>query len=538
MIFVILVSLVLLLAIGSVANLMLSRFAQRRSEFAVRRALGASTWQLVRLMLSEALVIGLAGACLALGVARVAATLLTSELPITRGRVIEIRPELDASALLAISGAIVIAVLAFGLWPAVLTIRRERGLHLQHEIAKAQAGRRPTFDWLIRWQAVIATVFCLAAWACTEGVLSGIRRDSGMLIERLAIINLTSSERRADGSLSLGEERLVALRKAVADAPGVSAGSLALGLPFGINAPMVTISASVPGEAIKRSVQGIQIAAAEGFFDTTGIGILHGRGITDMDTARESSVAVLSESTAKELFGNTVANGRELHVKVAGSSESEAVTVIGIAKDTDVVRFAARKGAVIYRSLLQVRPPRSITVVARGKTDDVSSTLAAVEMVLNRIDVGLVIEGAGPGLLMLAGSLVLLRLLGILAMTLSVVAVLVAMAGLYGVISQQVASRRKEMATRYSLGAVPWRIRRLVLVEGVSPVAQGVLVGLLFGMALRAILRLILDVPVAVLDPVQSVGLAILLTSIAAIACYLPAYRASTVEPAVLLRAE
>ena len=134
--------------------------------------------------------IAAAGATLALGVAKAVVTLLAADLPVSQGRVVEFRPELDMWTLMILAGSLVAALLMFGAWPAVLTIRRERRLQLQHEAGKGQLGRRPTFDWLIRWQAAIAAVFCLAAWACIQVVAEGARHDGGMVIEELAVMNL------------------------------------------------------------------------------------------------------------------------------------------------------------------------------------------------------------------------------------------------------------------------------------------------------------------------------------------------------------
>jgi putative ABC transport system permease protein len=536
LLFVILVSLILLVAVGSIANLMLSRLAQRRSELFLRQALGASNWRLLRLILGEAALIVLGGALLALGVAKVVVTLLATDLPIAPGgQLLEFRPELDAASMLGLTAALAAALLTFGLWPALVTLRRERRMHLQHEISKGQSARRATFDWPIRWQAAIAVIFCLVAWACVEAVTAGERHDSGMTINRIAVMHLRIAR---GGQLGRFDVRKVdSILASARRANGVDAVATAVGLPFGVNAPMVSLSVQGPSRSPSKVVQGLQVATTPGFFAATGVSILRGRGIGERDIANATSVIVVSQSAADELLGNRDPLGRLVEVTEAGSKNPETVTVVGIAGNTDVVRFLSRKGSVVYRPLAQMPAPSSMTLVALATTD-VSGIITSMQTSIAQGHDDIVVEGFGSGQNMLAGVMVMLRLIGTLAAILGLVAVTIAMVGLYGVIAQQVASHAKEMATRCALGAEPGRIRRFVMFQGIRPVIQGVTVGLVLAAAARGILRAVLGVQISLLDPIPTIGLIVGLGLIAALACALPAHRAATMDPVSALRAE
>jgi hypothetical protein len=243
---------------------------------------------------------------------------------------------------------------------------------------------------------------------------------------------------------------------------------------------------------------------------------------------------VVSEFTARQIFGTIDAVGRPLVLQ--GRPRAPVVTVIGVARDTDVRQILFEPRAFVYLPLTQHYDP-FLTVVARS-TGDADRAVRALREALHRADPDLAVEAAGTGRAILTGPYPVVRAAGLAALALGAVTLLLAMVGLFGIQSHLVAHRTREIGVRMSFGASAAQIQRMVLKDGYRPVLEGLAVGLVIGLAGRALVIAYLEVDVSVVDPWMLFVVPIPPILAAFCACYLPARRAAGLDPHVALRHE
>jgi hypothetical protein len=280
------------------------------------------------------------------------------------------------------------------------------------------------------------------------------------------------------------------------------------------------------------------LAASPSIFKTLAVPIVRGRAFDVRDTAASAPVVVVSERTARQVFGTAEAVGRELllrnGINMSDATSVKSLSVIGVAADTDAQQRDSREIGVVYVPLSQHYEP---TLVLVGRTPgDPADAVAKLQALARRVDPNLVLDRPGPAAFVLTGAYVLLDTVSDVAGWLAVLAMVLAMAGLFGVLSHLVAGRTREMGVRLALGAEPARLRRLILRDGLSPVTGGVVMGLLIGLLVRQGLSAAYNTPLSASDAIvfTLAPLPILISAI--VACYWPARRASLVDPNVALR--
>jgi len=541
LVLVLLVSLVLAVACTNLANLVLARGAGRQKELAVRRALGASRWRLLRELCLESLILAIAGGVAAYLVFHGVRLLMQADINFAFppfGRLtLSIRPVLNVEAISVAVAALLISLVVFGLEPAwQLTGSADvRGALAAGSAVGIPRSRRQQL--LLRWQVAISAGFFIVATMFVRYTIAELRHDSGIDLERLgvALLNLDRSlwdEPRARRVI----DRLI---EEVQRNSEIEAVSVSSGLPFGAPVP-IHLSVRPPDVAdINRGDRdrnaAIVVAATPSIFRTLGVPIVRGRGFDDRDHAASERVVVLSEYGARQIFGTVDAVGRALVVRGQRPGESLA-TVIGVAGDTDVGRLLnPSPRALVYLPLAQRYEPL-IAVVARGAS--ASRAVRGLQESIRRVDPDLAIEVIGTGRRVLAGPFEILRGLGMSAIILGGVTLTLAMAGLFGIQSRIVAHRTREIGVRMSIGATSTQIKRMVLRDGYRPVIEGLGLGLFMGLVGRAIAREYMEIDVSIVDPWMLVITPIPLTLAAYCACYLPARRAAGVDPNVALRQE
>jgi ABC-type antimicrobial peptide transport system permease subunit len=373
----------------------------------------------------------------------------------------------------------------------------------------------------------IAAGFFIVATMFIRYTVAEARHDSGVDLERLGVAIVNFRTQQADEArVRRTVERV--LETARGDA-AIDAVSASVGLPFGIpNTPRLTIS--LTGARNDASYAAVGVAATPGIFRTLGVPILSGRGFDDRDETGARPVAVISEFTARQLFGTADAVGRQFVMQPA---RTPTVTVIGVARNTDVRSILADPQSLVYVPFGQRIDAAAVTFTARGRGP---SSVRALQAALRRADPDLAVEGIGTGRTMLAAIYVFLMVVGISALSLGAVTLLLAMAGLFGIQSQIVGQRTKEIGVRMSLGASAAQIRWMVLRDGCRPVLEGLAMGVFIGLAGRAIVRARLNIDVNIVDPWMLAGVPIPLIVAAFCACYFPARRAARVDPNVALR--
>lgn len=538
-----LVALVLVVACTNLANLVLARGTLRRQEFAVRRALGASRWRLVREQCAESAILAVLGGGAAYIVLRMLVHAFNRELPVARNWVVSVQPEINAPVLVASAAALLLSLLVFGLEPAVHLTRRE---DVRDDLAstagsvgapKAKRQRR-----LLRWQVAISAGFFMIASMTVRYVVEDTRHDSGIDLDRVAVGLIDFYAQRWDEARA--RQAVARILEEAQREPGIDGAAVSSGLPFGTTiTPAAFLGRPDHPKLAERREAAILVIATPAYFRVVGTAIVHGRDFTSHDDETAPPVVILSASTATKTFGTANAVGRQLLIKLdpqrlwptATAPPEKLATVVGVAEDTDTTHFFLRRGDVAYVPFAQAYSP-VITLVLRA--EDAGVPAGAIRRIVRRADedVALSSTNVGTGRLILAGPYVFYRAIGTAALALGGVTLLLAMVGLYGVMSNIVSHRTREIGLRMSLGATAGQIRTMVLGDGYRPVLQGLALGLFIGVVGRTLVRAFLIGRVDVVDAWMLTLVPLPLLLAAFIACFLPARRASRIDPNVALR--
>jgi putative ABC transport system permease protein len=535
-----LVALVLAVACTNLANLVLARGTARHQEVAVRRALGASRWRLVREQTAESVLIALAGGLTAWPVLLVLRSVLKIDVLVAPGWIVSLQPDISLAALMAAGVALLLCLVVFGLEPALQLTRKAdvRGELVASAgsvgVPKVSRQRR-----LLRWQVAVSTGFFIVTSLCVRYLVLEARHESGMDLDRLAVASVDFGLQRWDETRARD-----AIDRILEDArrePGVDAVAASAGLPFGNNStPWARLTLPVDPDITRQPETALAVLVTPGFFRATGISILRGRAIDERDSAGALPAMVIGESSARRIFGTADVVDRQLLVTIdrlrwpgAEKPEPAIVTVAGVAEDTDTTHFMARAGSTIYLPLAQEYSP-GITLIARAARP--ADGLGALRSATRRAAPDLGLVQAGAAYTILAGPYVVLRTIGMVALTLGGITLLLAMAGLFGVQSHVVSHRTREIGVRMSFGASPAQIRTMVLRDGYKPVLQGLALGVAIGIGARAVIQSQTPVPIGYVDGWMLVMVPLPLLLAAFFACWLPARRAATVDPNVALR--
>lgn len=529
-----LISLVLVVACTNLANLVLARGTTRRQALAVRCALGAPRWRLIREQCVESLLLAVGGAAASYVVFQALRVLLDVEfnlaMPFGGTFSLALQPTANPTAIGIAAASLLISLAVFGLEPAV-HLTRALDVRGALETGSGSIGhpRARRQQVLLRWQVAIAAGFFIVATMFVKFTIAEARHDSGVAMDRMAVAVLNFRTQPWDeGRVRRTLDRV--MEEARKD-PAVESVSTSAGMPFGI--PGVRLALSLPDAAIVEGDfhNATGVSATPSIFRTIGVPILRGRGFDDRDRSTAAPVVVLSEFTALRMFGTTDAVGRPLVVR-RQASRAQIATVIGIARDTDVGSVLSEPRLLAYMPFAQQYDPL-LTVAVRSA--DGAAALSALREALRRADPDLAVDFAGLGRA-LSGPFVFLRAVGTATLGLGALTLLLAMVGLFGIQSHIVGHRTREIGVRMSFGATGRQIQWMVLKDGYRPVFEGLVLGLFGGLAGRVYLRAYLDIDVSVVDPWMLFIVPIPLIVAAFCACYVPARRAAGVDPNVALK--
>ena len=524
------VGLVLLVACTNLANLMLARAATRRQEFAVRLSLGASRWVLLRENIAESVVLSSVGGVIGIGLARILMVILGSELEFSRGIALQLQPRLDPASLLIAVGASTLALVIAGLGPAMLAaradVRQAVATDSQATASPRWRGRR----YLIAVQVAVSVLLVAVAALCVAQVRTHRLQDLGIDFPRLAILDLDLSRQHFETPRV--RQLVETVLQRVARQAGVTSVSASSGLPYGIR----TAGANVRVGSQEAMTE--YVAATPGILDTLGIAVRRGRGITEQDVASSTPVVVLSEPTATAVFGTTDVVGRQVSIeRQQGFGEparpEQFMTVVGIAAAAGA-EVRDRRRMVIYVPFAQ-QPDSRIAFVARTDGDP-ASLIGVMREALKATEPEAPVTQSLTGAALLAQDTLFFRIVATIATVLGGLALVVALAGLYGVLSFLVAGRTREIGIRLAVGADDGRIRRQVVWEGLTPVLMGLGLGLGLGAIVRMAMRPIFVRMVPAMDVGVIAIVTVLFVAAGVLACYLPARRASRVNPIIALR--
>ena len=526
------VGLVLLIACANVANLLLTRATARESEFALRAALGADRGTMVRQLLLEGTLIAGAGGALGLGITFLSLALLRAAPPADLPRLGDIRVDgaVLGFALLVSATTVLLAALV----PALRASRADPHAALQAG-ARGSGGRdrQRLREVLIGAEVALSVVLLVGAglmvrsFVALQGVRPGFEADD-VLTFQLALPAARYPDDTAQANFFRAlEERLGAL-------PGVVGVGQINKLPLTGSG---TLQPFAYNEATARSWESVtadERTVSPGFFDAVDARLVSGRRFTDRDDADAPAVAIVDRSLAELAWPGQDPVGRRLQVQPTGS-ENPYVEIIGVVEHLRLNDLTRETLPQIYWPSGQGRP--AVVAYAVEGQGDPAALAAGVRRAVAELDKELPVSRLEPMSSYVAANAAQRRFSLVLMGVLGGIALLLAAVGVFGVISYSVSQRSREFGIRLALGEDPAHTRRSVVAGGMRVVLLSIALGL--GAALagsRWIAGLLYQVRPA--DPATFAAIALLLASVAALACWLPARRATRVDPALALRGE
>ena len=518
---------VLLIVSANVANLLLARALERRKEMAVRAALGAGRGRLLRQLLIESLVLSSVGGGIGLVAAMWGVGLLESTLPPNLLPVPNIG--VDRTVVLFALAVTVVTGIVFGLAPAWHSAKIDVNTALKEAGRSASGGVRPIFrKGLAGAELALATVLLVGAALLVRSLLELQRVPLGFDPNGVLAFQISLPPTKYDGVKRVMFYReLGAMLKAL---PGVKNAGVSSGIPFGAG-NYTTSPVSAPGKSALPPDTSVPVdwrTAGPGYFDTVRIPILRGRDFTDSDTASAPPVMIVSRATARTFWGDDDPIGRIVR-RVADRKDFTVVGVVGDIRSTTLNRESP---ALYYSAGDRTWPLMDIVVRPAG---DSASVLAAIRQKVRAIDPELPLSNARPMTEWVATSAAQPRLNATLLGVFACVALLVAAIGTYGVLAYSVSQRTKELGLRMALGADRAGVLRLVVREGMTVGAAGILAGVAAAIAMSRVLSALVF-GVSVWDPSTYLAVSAVLALVALASCVVPAVRASRVDPMTALR--
>jgi putative ABC transport system permease protein len=525
------VAFVLLIACANVASLLLARGAVRRREFAVRTALGAGRSRLIRQLLTESLVLAGAGGMLGLIVAYGGVELLLSLAPESIPRLGEVRLDRRVTAFTLVSSAFV-GVL-FGLAPALQGTRRQVTDALK-DGGRTGTARTHTQKLLVIAEVALALVLLIGAGLMLTSFARLRAVDTGFTISNLVIVFVPLPQARYDNA---AQARFYAqLFERLREDPITARAALGFPTPFGGGnaAGGYTVEGAPPQARSERSVAQLG-SVSPGYFQTMGIPLLRGRDLALTDTRDRPGVVIINQTMAEREWPNQDPIGKRVAIGGDPADERSWMTVVGVVADSKRDDLQGGSQPAMYLSLTTFTLPFMGAVVrSEARESDIAN---AVRRAVRAVDPELPIGEVDTLERILERATGQPRFRAFLIGAFAVAALLLAAVGLYGLISYTVAQRIPEIGVRLALGASPADVGRLVLGQGLKLTIAGVLVGLAGALAVTRLLAGLLF-SISATDPMIYAALALLLLTIAAGACYVPARRAMRVDPMTALRAE
>ena len=527
------VGLVLLIACANLANLMLSRAANRRREFAVRTALGARPIDLLSQMLAESLLLSFIGAALGIAVAvfGIDALLALKPADILRPEQIHVNlPVVLFTAFLTIVSALI-----FGLIPGLQLLRADVNLALQSSGgAKVSAGSDRLRKALIVSEFAVAVVLLIGAAFMLKSLFAVMDVDPGFRPDHLLTMRLNLPPSRYPDNDSIARFCRAALEK-VSAFPAVKSASFSDGLPMTrLRLMKFTVEGQPmpkPGGEPTADMRGITSPA---YFDVLGLPIVAGRNFTADEVQQSRPVIVINQALARKLWPQENPVGKHLRIapqKPGG--EPVSLTVIGVVRDTH--QFSLESGArpEITRPMVDY----TILTLAVRTSSPPGSVTGAVENAIWTIDKDLPFFKISTMEQIVDDTMGQRRFNSLLMIAFAALALVLAAVGIYGVLSSAVAQRTREIGIRMALGARREDVTRMILRQGFRLIALGVTVGLLAGVALlRLLSSLLFGVRVTSVGTYAEV--LAMMFAVGLVACYVPAARAVNVDPIIALRQE
>ena len=536
------VGVVLLIACANIANLLLARASGRQREIAIRRALGSSRPRLVRLLLTESLMLsalgGIAGAILSVWLVELLLAIVPSGLP----RLQEIR--LDRQVVVFTALLSLVTAIVFGTLPAMSSSSTDVNHALKEDARGTSSGRGWLKSGLVVAEFALAVVLLVGAALLVRSFWRLQHVDLGfdpgnVLTARLWLPQPNDPNQGRYSNRTTGQAARVTtyeeiLRRAET-LPGVSAAAMAGALPFDGSRSQVVFTAEGTEGDPQSSLPTSQLTwASPRYFDVMGIRMLNGRSFGAQDDATGLPAVIVSASIAKRSWPGQDPIGKRLHLG-GPQAKNPWMTVVGVVDDMRNRRLEEDPKPTIYRPLKQ---SSNLAVALVLKThNDPDALRAALANEVRAVDPDLPTYGVRPMEELIDTATASRRFSTQLLTAFAVLALVLAAVGIYGVMAFVVGQRTREMGIRVALGAHPREVVTLVLREALVLAVAGVAAGAAGAVIISRYLSGMLF-EVRATDPATYAGIAVLLTITAALAAWRPARRAAAVDPILALRAD
>ncbi|HEY0726294.1 MAG TPA: ABC transporter permease, partial [Pyrinomonadaceae bacterium] len=513
------IGLVLLIACANLTNLMLARAAARSRELAVRQCLGASATRIARQTLTESLLLSflgtLVGVLLAIWIVTALKSLVSSQIPHVQ------TARIDATVLLFTVAIMLLTGVLCGLAPALRSAR----INLQDAIKESTRGstsgsNKRLNNVFVVSQLALSLVLLIGAALFLQSFRTLLSVNPGFRADNVLMARLSLPEQKYKEKAQT-ESFFNQLRQNVSSLPGVQAVELCQVVPFsgdGQGGPF-----TVEGFEHEQSKVAWLRSATPGYFDAMGMPILKGRGFESTDTGSSLPVAIVDEALARRYSTQGDLVGKRIRI-----GDGPWMSIVGIVPNVKNRKLDEDAWPYLYRPYSQwVR--RETMLVVRSEMDP-TTIVGNLRGEVAKLDPELPLSRVSTIRQAMDRSLVTTRLTNWLLAGFAATALLLALTGIYGVMSLNVANRRNEFGIRLALGAQATNVLRLILSQGLRLAVVGVALGLLGAIALTRLLQGLLF-GISASDPLTFAAIALLLVGVALLACWIPARRATKVDP-------
>jgi len=521
----IVVGLVLLIACTNLAGLLLARGVARQHEMAVRAAMGAGRWRLIRQSLTESMILSLGGVCLGLLLSmwmRAAVSGFIFDPSSNRHFYLQI----DANVLMFALAVGVVTALLSGLLPALRAGDTDRSAGLK-DSGSHGAPRLRLGKVLITAQVGLSVLFVVGGGLLCRTLINFYRMDPGFDTENLLLVPI-----EPDKSLSPSRDEQLffdAVRQKIAGIPGVRSVALSNTTLTGGYGWVPDVSIPSRPDERPRDSDLFALSVSEGYFATMGINLLNGRDFRVTDTEDSQRVVIVNEEFGRLFFPDENPLGQFIMI------DGEQHRIVGLCSNHKYCGLRRSISPILYRPHSQYELSR-MTCMIRSVLPPLS-LVPAVRKAVAEIDRYLPLEGITTQKLAIKESIRLERLMTSLFGSLALLALALSCIGLYGIMAYNVARRTGEMGVRKALGARPWDVAWPILREALTLTAIGVAIGLPVALALVQAMRSVVY-GIEPHDPITMIGTVVIMVTVAALAAWIPARRAAKIDPMVALRYE
>jgi predicted permease len=529
------VGLILLIACANVANLMLARAVARRKEIAIRLALGASRMRLIRQLLTESLLLALLGGGLGLLLAYWVTGLMQGFIPVLPYNIVDNFFALDQRALVFTLIVSLATGLVSGLAPAWHSSKPDVVPILKGDSQAAQRGK--TRRLTLRNSLVVAQVaLSLVVLVCGGLFIKSFRKaqtmDPGFTNNNALLV--TMSPQLVGYENEQANNFFTQVKERAANLPGVESASLVQLLPLG-DSSNSTGPVLKEGETLPRGSAGRNImvnVVSPGYFRTMGIPFIEGRDFDARDQQKTQRVVVVNQRMAQTVWPGETAIGKRFFI---GPESRDAIEVVGVVK-TGKYRSLAEDPRPLFYYPLSQRRPSAVTLVMRTSGDP-RALVTALRSEVQSIDRRVPLYGVKSMTEHMTWALFGPNMAATLSLAFGIVAILLSAIGLYSVMAYVVSQRTREVGIRMALGANRHDVMKMITTQGMRLALAGVVIGLILSLGVARVVSSLL-IGISGYDVATFAVVSALLASVALIACYLPARRATKVDPLVALRYE